>query len=157
MNLLLRDEQFLLYAQEIIYTATKSVDISTFKLEMSSKPRGRPLMRFFETLYQKRKQGVAIRLLSPVSSRIIHWPASNSPALEVLKKNNIEVRHLRNNRCCHAKIIIVDNKVGIIGSHNLSVKSCHYNFEISYMENEALFVKRLSCIYNHAWNTAQNS
>ncbi len=155
MNLLLHDEQFLTYAQEIVSRATTTIDISTFKLEMSGKKMGAPLLQFFDTLYKKQKNGVTVRFLAPTSSRPLHTPYNNTPAIAVLKKNNIAVRHLLYGRCCHAKIIIVDNVTAIIGSHNLSVRSCHYNFEVSYMGNDPIYVKRLSCIYERVWETAQ--
>ncbi len=156
MDLILHDEQFLTYAQELINRAVRAIDISTFKLEMSGKKMGRPLLQFFDTLYEKQRKGVYIRFLAPTSSQSLHTPYSNTPAIAILKKNNIAVRHLLYDRCCHAKIIIVDNADAIIGSHNLCVRSCHYNFEVSYMGNEPIYVKRLSCIFNQVWETAQN-
>ena len=51
--------------------------------------------------------------------------------------------------CCHAKIIIVDQSKAIVGSHNLGVKSCHYNFEMSYLIMDPIQVALLSNVFCH--------
>ena len=139
MGVLLHDEDFLPAATELISMAVKSVYISSFKLEITTKPRGRKLARLFDLLAEKARDRVTIKILTNKQNNQGHVPSTNAYAIQYLKRKNIKVRCLKNNRICHAKIIIVDAETAIVGSHNLSVKSCHNNFELSYaIANNAL-------------------
>jgi len=157
MGLLLLDNEFLPQARALIESAEKSIDISTFKAEITTKPRGLALLHFFKVLLQKAKAGVKIRFLINWNNERRSCPKTNLYVITELKKANIPIRHLKNNRCCHAKAIIVDNKKMIIGSHNLSVKSCHNNFEISYIVANQDEVNSLSSAFNNSFMDAQKN
>jgi len=147
MGLLLTDNEFLPQARALVESAEKSIDISTFKAEITTKPRGLALLHFFKALLQKAKEGVRVRFLINWNQERRSCPKTNLYVITEFKKTNIQIRHLKRNRCCHAKAIIVDNKKMIIGSHNLSVKSCHNNFEISYVVSNPEEVNSLSSVF----------
>ncbi len=147
MGLLLTDNEFLPQAKALVESAERSIDISTFKAEITTKPRGLALLHFFKALLQKAKEGVRIRFLINWNQERRSCPKTNLYVITELKKAGIDIRHLRNNRCCHAKTIIVDKRKMIIGSHNLSVKSCHNNFEISYIISDPENVGALSGVF----------
>jgi phosphatidylserine/phosphatidylglycerophosphate/cardiolipin synthase-like enzyme len=156
MGFLLVDSAFLPFIKTLISNAKSEVCLSTFKIEHNEKPRGRLLEELFSILFQKAAQGVKVKLL-------INWhddrrsvAKTNLSACQVLKNHGIEVRHLRYNRCCHAKTIIVDNSTAVVGSHNLSLRSCQNNFEISYILSEPESVKCLSSVFNQSWYDAKN-
>lgn len=155
MGLLLKDNEFLPQAKALIESACKSIDISTFKAEITTKPRGLALLHFFKALLLKAKEGVRIRFLINWNNERRSCPKTNLYVITELKKANISIRHLKNNRCCHAKAIIIDKEKVILGSHNLSVKSCHNNFELSYLATEPETVNRLSSIFDQSFNGAQ--
>lgn len=155
MGLLLTDNEFLPQARALVESAERSIDISTFKAEITTKPRGLALLHFFKALLQKAKEGVTIRFLINWNQDRRACPKTNLYVITELKKTNVKVRYLKNNRCCHAKAIIVDRKKMIIGSHNLSVKSCHNNFEISYVVSDPAEVDSLSSVFNASFMDAQ--
>lgn len=153
--MLLVDNDFLPLARSIINSAQHRIDICTFKGELITKPRGKRLLFLFQNLYEKRAAGVEVRFL-------INWhdgkrgaPLANRNTINELKKNKIDVRGLTANRCCHAKIILVDGKKAIIGSHNLSVNSCHSNFEISYIIMDPASLARLASVFNTVFRKAK--
>ncbi len=148
MGLLLTDNEFLPQAKALVESAERSIDISTFKAEITTKPRGLALLHFFKALLQKAKEGIKIRFLINWNQERRSCPKTNLFVITELKKAGIDIRHLKNNRCCHAKTIIVDKKKIIIGSHNLSVKSCHNNFEISYIVSDPENVNALSGVFD---------
>lgn len=155
MGLLLKDNEFLPQAEALIKSATRSIDISTFKAEITTKPRGVALAQFFKTILKKAKEGVRVRFMINWNHDRKSCPKTNLYVITELKKANIKVRHLKNNRCCHAKTIIVDKEKAIIGSHNLSVKSCHNNFEISYVLPDVEAITALSSVFDNSWMDAQ--
>lgn len=155
MGLLLKDNEFLPQAKALVESAKKSIDISTFKAEITTKPRGLALSQFFKAIIQKAKEGVRVRFLLNWNHDRKSCPKTNLYVITELKKANIKVRHLKNNRCCHAKAIIIDKEKAILGSHNLSVKSCHNNFELSYVLPDPEAISNLASVFDHSWQDAQ--
>jgi len=155
MGLLLIDNQFLPQARAVLESAQKTIDIATFKGEITTKPRGHDLKHFFALLLKKAREGVKVRLLINWNTERKSVPKTNLYVIQELKKNNIQVRHLRNNRCCHAKVILIDKDKAIVGSHNLSVKSCHNNFEISYVIPDPAAITKLSSVFDNSWMDAE--
>jgi phosphatidylserine/phosphatidylglycerophosphate/cardiolipin synthase-like enzyme len=155
MGLLLLDNSFLPQAQNIITEARQSIDISTFKAEITHKPRGQKLLSFFELLLLRAKQGVKIRFLINWHNDRRSVAKTNLYVMSMFKKNGVRLRHLRNNRCCHAKLILADKKKAIVGSHNLSVKSCHNNFEISYLVPDPETTAEISRVFERSWYDAE--
>jgi phosphatidylserine/phosphatidylglycerophosphate/cardiolipin synthase-like enzyme len=155
MGLLLLDNIFLPNAKILVEEARQSIDISTFKAEITHKPRGKQLLDFFDLLLMRAKQGVKIRFLINWHNDRRSVAKTNLYVMSVFKKNGIKLRHLRNNRCCHAKLILADKKKAIVGSHNLSVKSCHNNFEISYLVPDPETTAEISRVFEHSWYDAE--
>lgn len=157
MGTLLVDEQFLPTALSLIEHATKSICISTFKAEITTRPRGRKLLNFFELVFEKSRSGVNVRFIINRITKKGSVPLSNLYTIQEIPKHGIEVRCLQNDRCCHAKLIIVDDYAAILGSHNLSVKSCHNNFEVSYEIRDNYIVHILQRIFNEVWQNSRKA
>lgn len=152
--MILIDQDFLPQATALISMAQRRIDLATFKAEITSKPRGQRLRLFFDTLFEKRAAGLQINFLLNWNDNRRVVPLCNLATILELKRRKINVRILPNNRCCHAKVIIVDQDKAIIGSHNLSIAGCHNNFEVSYIIRDLVSVARLSSVFEH---TLQNS
>lgn len=146
-DILLRDEEFLPAATNLISSAQQSIYISTFKAEMTTKPRGRHLIKFFDLIVEKSRLGLDVRFVLNKFTGSKSIPFTNLYAIQELKRQKINVRCFVNDRICHAKIIIVDGTAAILGSHNLSVKSCHNNFEVSIFFQDTQTVQLLASIF----------
>ena len=154
---LLDNEVFLPTATTLIDCAEKFIYISSFKLEISSTPRGRGLAYLFELLGEQWKKGIDIRVLTNKQGEQGHVPSTNSFAINVLKRHHIPVKVLPDSRICHAKIILVDNKAAIIGSHNLSIKSCRQNFEQSCLIDSPCTCMHLHQNFLKLWETGRDA
>lgn len=152
----LKDEDFLPVAKGLIHFAAKSIYISTFKAEINAKPRGRKLADFFNVLAEKAASGVDVRFLISPREDGKHIPPSNVKAIHFLSKTKIKVKRLHSQRLCHAKILIVDRGLAIVGSHNLSVKACHSNFELSVFINDYPYCNNLAVLYDRIWDGSPN-
>ena len=155
MNPFLRDEKFLPAAIELVTEAKKSIYISTFKIELTSKRRGLRLKQFFDVLQEKHLGGVDVRILTNKRDNRGHIPESNAYAFYHFKKNKIPIRSLPNSRVVHAKLLIVDERKAILGSHNLSIKSCHNNFEMSFLIDDPVTLAYLESTYSYMWFKAK--
>lgn len=152
---LLTDEQFLPAALDLIACAKKSIDISTFKAELTTKPRGRRLIKLFNLVIEKSRLGVPVRFLISKRENYGHIPLTNLFAVRELQRNKVQVRHPRNSRLVHAKVIIIDGELAVLGSHNLSVKSCHNNFEVSLCITDPYIVGQLQGVFTTVWDDAR--
>ena len=152
---LLQDEEFLPAAKSLIANAGKSIYISSFKLEITTKKRGQQLGQLFDILAKKCYDKKVVRVLTNKRDNRGHVPDTNAYAIRYLKEKRVPVRYFPNGRLCHAKILIVDDRKAIIGSHNLSVKSCHNNFEVSFFITDLVTVKYLVDAYDRVWDTAK--
>lgn len=146
--MIIHDQEFLPQAISLINSSERRIDIATFKAEITNRPRGKRLRQFFELLYKKHAAGVEVNFIINWNTQHRAVPRTNHVVIRELKANKINVRVLPQNRCCHAKIILVDQDKAIVGSHNLSVQSCRNNFEISYLVTEPVALARLQAIYN---------
>lgn len=153
--MIVADEKFLILAQREIETARESIRISTFKAEWSEKPPGRKLRHFFETLGKRKAEGLQVQFLMNWNIRKRYGPRANVLTLLKLANMGIEVRVLPDDRCCHAKIILIDDERAIIGSHNLSIVSTSQNFEISGLHTLAQDVCFAVAAYNAIWEASK--
>ena len=151
MGMLVIDNQFIHQAIALVNQAVKEILISTFKIERTDKPRGRKIAELFDALVKKKESGVNVKLLFNWHDDKKSVARTNLSAGQFLKNHGIEVRHLRNNRCCHAKSIIVDKEKAIIGSHNLSVRSLTANFEVSYLITDKAEAENLTSVFDHSF------
>lgn len=149
--MLLYDNEFLPQACALIESAKHHIKIATFKAEIPLKPQGLKLKRFFDILAEKKSQGIQIDFLINKNDNKRGNPRSNIPTIQYLKARKINVRTLRDNRCAHAKVILVDQERAIIGSHNLSIKSCFANFETSFLVSDPANIARLAAVFNETW------
>lgn len=154
MGLLIIDNNFLAVAKSLLEQAKSTIEISSFKIEESGTPKGRNMQTFWDLLKRKAKEGIRIKLLLNWNDKRHSVAKTNLFTGRDLQKNNVKVRHLRNNRCCHAKIIMIDRKQAILGSHNLSIKSCESNFELSYLIPDPEAVKQLGEVFDRTWYDA---
>ncbi len=151
MGLLVKDNQYLSVAMALVEQAKKEICVSTFKLEVNEKPRGRTLKSFFEKLVQKQKEGVKVKVLFNWHDDKRSVARTNYPASLFLKNSGADVRFLDHNRCCHAKLIIVDQEKVLLGSHNLSVRSCENNFELSYLIPDPETVSEVYSVFQRSF------
>ena len=149
--MIILDNEYLPQILALIDTAKTSIDISTFKAEITSKPRGRRLAAYFDKLYEKKSQGLRVRFLINYNDDKRITPKSNLCAINYMKNHKIEIKAQPRNRTNHAKLLIVDSVKVILGSHNLSVASVHRNFEVSYLLLDPVNVAYLQAIYDRVW------
>ena len=155
MGLVLVDNNYLDQAILLIQNAKDEICISSFKLECSDLPRGRRVKKFYDVLIERLKSGVKVRLLMNWHSNRRSVPKTNEPAGRKLQSHGGDVRFLKNNRCCHAKILVVDREKALIGSHNLSIRSCESNFELSYLIPDPESVAQISQVFESSFSDAQ--
>lgn len=147
----IKNEEYLAVALDILSQARHRVDICTYKFELSARPDARGLNSLVRILYNLANNKVLVRVLLNTTGRRSGLARINENAGRVLKKHGLEVRTLPDGRCQHAKILIVDGCLGIIGSHNWSPKSMTDNFEVSVVFYGAQYLVRIQEHFEKIW------
>lgn len=146
-----RNEEFLAVAHGILSWAKRSVDICTYKFEFSQRPAARGLNLLIGRLYALADIGVRVRVLLETSRRRGGLTRINENAAKALKAHGIEVRTLPDDRCQHAKMLLVDDCLGIIGSHNWTPKAMTENFEVSVRIQNPGYLAGIVEHFNKIW------
>ena len=141
-------------ARDILAQARHKVDICTFKFELSARPDSRPLNSLIDILYNLAARDINIRILLNTTGRRSGLTRINENAAMALKKKGILVRTLPDRRCQHAKILLVDGCLGIIGSHNWSPKSMTENFEVSVVFYGAAYLVETQRHFDKIWESS---
>jgi phosphatidylserine/phosphatidylglycerophosphate/cardiolipin synthase-like enzyme len=155
MNRFLPDERFLPAVIQLIQPATTTIMISTYKLEHTLRTRGDALRVLFEAIVAAKQKGITVKVLLNWNDLKRSVAKTNLFAMTWLARHGIESRYLKENRCCHAKLVIVDKTAVILGSHNLSCKSVSENLEASIVTDDKEIVEQATMLFSHAWEKAQ--
>lgn len=99
---------------------------------------------YLSALMKKKKEGVMIRVLVDIERRKGITYLENLYTCLDLSEAGIECRELKNSRMCHAKVVIIDEMVAIIGSHNWTSNSFKRNLEVSVKIWDMREVSRLT-------------
>lgn len=147
----IKNEAFLVAAGCMLDEARHSIDIATYKFELSQRIDARGVMYLVEGLYEKVTRGISIRVLLNKTGKRSGLSRLNSRTARVLAGKGIEVKALPDNRCQHAKLILVDRCMGIIGSHNWTPRATVENFEVSVELRHAGYLEDVQAYFDKVW------
>jgi len=106
-------------------------------------------------LYALVVAGVRVRVLLNITGRRSGLSRLNENTGRTLKAHGIDIGYLPDNRCQHAKMLIIDRSMGIIGSHNWSPKSMTENFEVSVAIYHPGYLKDIQAHFDKIWEKAK--
>jgi len=149
------DEQAICSYLQGIQHAEKEILISCFKFNLPKKEKVLGTRVILEHLINARHRGVSIKVLIHFRQPRDEVTNANRDVVRRLKAENIDIRCLRNNRMCHAKFIVLDESIAILGSHNLSMSSLRRNFEASIIFQDVIEIKQLTAKFYDLFRTAQ--
>lgn len=106
-------------------------------------------------LVAKAREGKRVRVLLSSAGGGRAVPAVNRYAAGWLGHQSVEVRNLGAGRVCHAKLVIVDRRLAVVGSHNWSWSSLSKNFEVSVVVPGGALVDRLVEHFDGVWSVGK--
>lgn len=124
----------------MIDLARFSVDIMVFDWRVYPHEPGNPVNLFNAALVRAKRRGVKIRALV------------NSPVIrKFLDEAGIEHRAPSGKALMHAKLILIDKAVGVIGSHNFSQYAFTFNTELSLYFASNQVAQTYAQYFDHMW------
>ena len=124
----------------IIKEAKKSIQIIIYDWRWYPSQIGTSIQKFNNQIAISQKKGIKIKVIS------------NSYTLtNTLKPLGFEVRRTVSSKTLHTKLMIVDGKMVILGSHNYTMNAFSVNHEVSIITENEKVVERLKTYFAHLW------
>lgn len=142
--MLLRNEQYFEYVRHAIGEARRRVYVCQFKIEPGLFDKKDKTAGLLRALVEKRKAGVDVKVLLNNSRTTRQIKSLNLFAAREMRGAGIEVKSLGVERIVHAKLVLVDDKIAVVGSHNWCRNSLSRNFEMSCVAVDILTVNALA-------------
>ena len=119
----------------LIRAAQHSIEILVFDWRWYPDFPEAPIQLFNQAIVQAKRRGVKVRAVINMADIV-----------KQLRDLGIEARKVVSKDLLHTKLMIIDNQLAIIGSHNYTQSAFGKNFEVSYIATEPDEVKKL-CDY----------
>lgn len=149
------DRRYLQRVPALIETAERCVRVAMFQMMVKGKAARGTSRNLGIKLAAKALEGKDVRVLINVCPGGSRVAAINRDAAAWLAERKVRVRCLGASRVCHAKLVIVDSTLAVIGSHNWSVSALSRNFEVSVVIREPAEVQRLAAYFDELWQVCK--
>ena len=106
----------------LIEAAKSSIKIIVFDWRWYPQDPGNPVQLFNQALIRAKRRGVEIKVIANIAD-VIH----------ILKSQGIDAKKLDTQRLVHPKMILIDDEIMVLGSHNFTQNSFTMNFEASIL------------------------
>jgi len=122
--------------------AKKSIKIVVFDWRWYPNDPANPVQLFNQAIIRAVRRGVRVEAV-----------ANALDIVETLKENGVQAKKLITPNLVHCKLMIIDDKIVIIGSHNYTQSAFTMNYEVSAMiESESgldNFIQYFSNLFNN--------
>jgi len=124
----------------LIQQAKDTIDIIVYDWRWYPDQIGSAIQKFNNAIVVAAKKGVDVKAMT-----------NDFPTIDILNKNKVKARKLTSSRKVHVKLMIIDGKTAVLGSHNYTMSAFTTNYEISIMTQEKEIVKRLKNFFTNLW------
>ena len=115
----------------LLQKAEYSIDILVFDWRWYSLEPNASIQKFNNEILIAKKRGVKVRAL-----------VNNSIVPTILHLKNLQVKRVGTKTLMHVKFLIIDKKIMVLGSHNLSKNAFTINHEVSLIVDDQTSIKR---------------
>jgi phosphatidylserine/phosphatidylglycerophosphate/cardiolipin synthase-like enzyme len=155
------------YAKKIlglINNAEKRVYVSMYVMRYSPTRSYAIENEYIKALINRHKKGVDIKVVLDASkewskkTRRLSGPPSdkNDDAFKVLKKNGVPVLYDSMDQIMHAKTIIIDDDLFVIGSTNWTYSALKKNVEFSVLIKSKAKTQKMADYFDKLWSACKD-
>ena len=134
-------KQFPLKITPLIESAKKSIKIVVFDWRWYANDPGNAVQLFNQSIIRSVKRGVAVQAI-----------VNHDGIVAVLNQNGISAKKISIQGLVHAKLMIIDDSVVVIGSHNYSHNAFSLNQEISVILSDVPNIEDFNIFFNSLWS-----
>ncbi|MBU0580742.1 MAG: phospholipase D-like domain-containing protein [Patescibacteria group bacterium] len=124
----------------LIDNAKNSIKIIVYDWRWYENDPGNIVQLFNQTIIRASRRGVKIEAI-----------VNNKNIFTLLKENGIQAKILNISGIVHAKLMIIDNNIVILGSHNYTHNAFVINHEISIILKECDIIKDFNLFFTSLW------
>ena len=131
------------YPDEVIKSiqdAKASIKIFMYDWRWYSHQPGARIHKLNQEIIKAVKRKVEVRVV-----------LNNNSILRILKTHGIKAIVTNASRTMHAKIVIIDEKILFIGSHNFSINGFEINHEFSLKLDDKKIIDRCNTYFKNLW------
>lgn len=150
----LSDSNFIRIVSPLLEKAISQIYVTTFKMELKDSLRAQKLNKLLRCLFAAHDKDVDVRVMMNFNHHKKSTASINWYAAKVLARRGIYSRYINTSRTLHSKIITVDDRFSIIGSHNFSILSHDKNIELSVILESIPFTGSLNMLLDSYWSKA---
>jgi phosphatidylserine/phosphatidylglycerophosphate/cardiolipin synthase-like enzyme len=124
----------------LINSAKKSIDIIVYDWRWYAQDPGASVQLFNQAIVRAVRRGVRVRAI-----------ANSNDIISVLRDVGIDAKKLITEKLVHIKLMIIDDEVVVLGSHNYTQSAFNLNMELSVILNPPENIDEISSFFNRVW------
>lgn len=121
----------------LIERAKKSIAIIVYDWLWYPDQIGANIQLFNNAIIRANNRGIEVRVC--VNKRLI---------AEILRRAGVQVKRLQSSKSLHVKLMIIDNEITIIGSHNYTKNAFNINYEASVILRDEETARKFKEYFN---------
>ena len=150
---IITDKDYSPRVHQILKEAKESIQIIMFEAAYYEKYPDSPSNILIWDLIEAKKRGVRVEVILEIGT----WKEvdkKNINVAKILSNNGINVRYDPPSITTHAKLIIIDKKISILGSNNWTYYSLHKNNEVSVIITSEKVAFELEKYFKRLWENS---
>jgi len=124
----------------LIENAKQSIKIVVFDWRWYPNDPANPVQLFNQAIIRAKRRGVDVKVITNVAY-----------VRDILRSNQIDAKKPSTTKLIHSKIIILDDKDLVIGSHNFTQSAFTMNFEVSTYIPDCPDIENYLRFFNSLW------
>ncbi len=145
---LVTDGQYFQVAKKVIQGAQSSIQVMMFEMEYYDKYPQSPSNLLIKDLIDARKRGVKVEVILEVRERRDRTAERNRKTGKILSNGGVEVIYDSLFKTTHAKCMVVDGRLALLGSTNWTYYALTNNHEVSALIRSKELAKELIDYFN---------
>jgi len=125
----------------LIENAKKTIEIIVFDWRWYPQDPGASVQLFNQAIVRATRRGVKVRAI-----------ANNDEIVRVLNSVGCEAKKLLTTKLVHVKLMIVDDEIVIVGSHNYTESAFQMNLELSVILDPCEKIAEFSNFFTNLYN-----
>lgn len=132
--------EFVARVIELFCEAKRSIDVVVFDWRWYPAEPASDVSRFNQAIVSAAARGVKVRAI-----------VNNDDLADRLRAAKIEVHRPTTKRLIHVKLIVIDDKIAVLGSHNFTAYAFAQNMEASVVLDGEKYPPRLKEFFEALW------
>lgn len=146
------------YGRDFLHTVTNLISganvcvwVTMFQVSLSSQRCGSNVARVIGAIKEAHKRGCDVKVIVHQSLYNKQIGEKNTVLKKELEQSRIPCRAYRGGGTLHMKVILVDERYTVLGSHNMTERAMKSNVEMSVVVDSRQFGLQIASMFRDLW------